>query len=97
MKITQHLYVRKPFEFAQGDYEWSLAIRGCDWADDDEVYLGEVKLEIDMDRQTVVQAAKEQLDRQESAIREKLNEQMALVQQKRAELLALPQPDLDND
>lgn len=88
--MKMHVYISDPIDFAKGQFDWCLTLLGKKLDHTSWIYAGEIDIEIDVDRQSVVLAAQKELDEQEQKIRKEATEQLARIEQARAELLALP-------
>ena len=86
-----HLYITDPIAFAKGDYAWCFAAYGekLKYATDD-LYAGAVDVDIDVDRQTVVQVAREMLNEQEDKLQSEFQTKLMQIEQARQELRAIP-------
>lgn len=97
MKLTQHVYITDPAGFAKGDFEWCFQLVGKKLTHSSWIYAGEIEIEVDIDRQTAVLAAKAEIDKAELELRAKFTEDLTRIETRRAELLALPHLEVVNN
>lgn len=86
-----HIYITDPIAFAKGQFDWCFAAYGRDLTHvTDYLYAGAIEVDIDINRQTVVQTALDMLDAQAASIRNKAESELRQIESERQEIRALP-------
>ena len=88
-----YIYITEPEAFLAGDLGFSLRLteHSADEHDylNQYIFLGEIEVDIDVDNQTLVQAATAQIDREIKEVQGELQHKLDALETRKANLLSL--------
>ena len=85
-----YIYATDISQVLVGDFEWSITISSRDDIPaSDWIMIGEVEVELDINREDMTAQAMQIIDEQEDKIKEELAGKLNLLEMKRSQLLAL--------
>jgi len=85
-----YIYATDISQVLVGDFEWSITISSRDdIAASDWIVIGEVDVELNINREEMTAQAMQIIDEKEEEIKQKLAEKLNLLDMKRSQLLAL--------
>lgn len=89
MKIKQHLYISSPDDFLSGHYRHCFQVVGVSRLDNHWINLGEIEIDVNVDKGDVTKTVLAAIDAEETKVREEFELKISLLERKRQEILCL--------